>query len=417
MNLPSQLIKSRLRAYSKYFATHGLCVLLTSWVFTVQADALPVNISGFGTLGGSWFSERDADFVPFVQPNGPGRTREFDLLLDSRVGLQVDYALTEQTSITGQAVSEHNADNSITPYLSLANIRHVFDNGLQVRLGRIQPYIFMASEYRLANFANPWVRPPETLYGLFPLVAGDGGDVSMPWNTSVGIFTLRAGGHVFNFDAGRSNASGTDEIIGRNAFYAGLRWQNGGWQGSFIWNSVSLTYNADVVKEALGKLALFDAGIAKKLEINNVLASMLALGVSYEDSKWLFYLEWGKRFSDTALPTAEGWYVTLGRHFGDFMPYFTLSRRDTLYYQHSSSDPTANYIVSRIFTGQNFNQWNYAFGLSYVLHENVMLKGQVNLIRPDAGSSGPYTNNDPDNYNPSKPSTEALVTFNVDFIF
>lgn len=280
-----------------------LFLIMAGQFFSVaQAAENSWRFSGFGTVGGSWFSSSTADFATNTQPKGVGRSTEFDWGVDSRLGAQLDVAVTENLSLTAQAVAERNADRTITPYLSLASLRYEFENGLVFRLGRLQPASYLAAEYRLANFANPWVRTPETVYGLFPLVAQEAVEVRYPFETEYGVFTSWVGVNGYDTKASRSNDGGTDLLKGRNGFYLGLKWQYGLWQAQFTWVRIELTYTTPTIKTALATLGWFDAIEAQKLAIDRAPISLAAVGVTYEGSEWLMMAEWARRDSDS------GWH-------------------------------------------------------------------------------------------------------------
>lgn len=394
-----------------------LAIIAVSFFSSAQADENWLRFSGFGTLGGSWFSSSNAEFATNLQPNGPGRSREFDWGLDSRLGLQIDIALTENTTITAQAVSERNPNKSFTPYLSLASLRHEFDNGLAFRIGRLQPTTYLAAEYRLANFANPWVRTPETVYGLFPLMAQEAIDVTYPLTTDYGIFTGWFGINRYDNKASRGNTGGTDDLKGRNGFYVGLKWQYESWLAKFTWQRTELTYASPSIKRALEAVNWFDPIAAQKLAIKGAPIDTASVGLTYEDSDWLIMAEWARRDSDSGLTSAWGAYLTVGYHLDEALLYATLGRRNTFSPHISSSDPIANEIIKQIFAAQNYSQWKGSVGASYPVRDNILLKCQLDLIAPDNDSYGPYVNHDPVNFNPKRPTVETLVSVNVDFIF
>jgi hypothetical protein len=394
-----------------------LLIMAAQFFSVALADENRLHFSGFGTLGSSWFSSTTADFATNTQPRGAGRSSEFDWGVDSRLGVQLDVAVTENITLTAQAVSERNADRTISPYLSLANLRYEFENGLAFRLGRLQPTLYLAAEYRLANFANPWVRTPETVYGLFPLVAQEAIEVRYPLETEYGVLTGWLGINRYDMKAPRSNIGGTDALKGRNGIYLGLKWQYGLWLAKFTWTRTELTYSNPSIKTALAAVNWFDSAVAQKLAIDGAPITIASLGVTYEGSEWLMMAEWARRDSDSGLASAWGAYVTLGHHFDEALLYATLGRRDSIGYRTSSNNPTASFIIKQIFAAQNYSQWTGSLGASYPVMENMLVKCQIDWIAPDKNSYGPYTNNDPLRYNLNAPTIETLVSVNLDFVF
>jgi len=399
-----------------YSLTIWLCCLTLNSGLSCAADEDRLRISGFGTLGMTHLSNKNADFASNPQPNGPGRTRSIDFGLDSRLGLQLDYELTDQATLTIQTVSERTADKTYTPYISLANLRQEFDNGLAIRVGRTQPTAYLAAEYRLANFANPWVRPPESVYGLIPLIAQESVDVSFPFSTEFGVFTGSVSISRFDFDAPRENASGIDVAKGRNGRTINVKWQNGSWLAKIGWSVNDITYESPSLQAAFAGISFFDPVAARNLAIKNTPVEFIALGVTYEDADWLMMMEWAERSSDSALPNSWGAYATLGRHIGSFFPYVSIGKRGSDGPSVTSKNSTANLIISQLFAAQDSSYQSTSLGMSYNIHKDALLKFQIDWISPDENSYGPYNNHSP-SYNLSHPSTDTLVSVNLDFVF
>jgi len=375
-----------------------------------------LSFHGFGTLGVSHLSNKNVDYRTNIQPSGPGGTYDVDFGLDSRIGVQLDYALSEYTTATIQAVSQRNTDRTFTPHVSLLNLRHEFDNGLAIRAGRIQPTTYLAAEYRLANFPNPWVRPPEVVYGLAPLIAQEAIDVSYPFATKYGIFTGWLGVYKFDVDVGRANQSGTDTAKNRNGRNIGIKWQHGAWLAKAGWTIHDATFESASVKAALAGIGLFDPAAASALALNNTPVEIFSAGITYEDDDWLMMAEWAARKSRSLLSDTWGAYATVGRHFGSVFPYLTIGRQAIDNPSVTSSNAIASQIINQIYKSTDFSQWTASIGMSYPIQEKAILKFQIDWIKPDNGSTGPYTNVSP-GYDSSHPPTDVLISVNLDFVF
>ncbi|MFM9913969.1 MAG: hypothetical protein ACKVN9_10595 [Methylophilaceae bacterium] len=394
--------------------------MVTITMPTAQADDLfssdRLSLHGFGTLGVSHLSNENVDYKTNIQPSGPGGTYDVDFGLDSRLGVQLDYALTEHTTATIQTISQRNTDRTFTPHVSLLNLRHEFDNGLAIRVGRIQPTTYLAAEYRLANFSNPWVRPPEVVYGLVPLIEQQAIDVSYPFATEYGIFTGWLGVFKYDVDIGRINQSGTDTAKIRNGRNIGIKWQHGAWLAKAGWAINDTTLETAPLKAALAGVGLFDPAAANALALNNTPVEVFSAGITYEDSDWLMMAEWAARKSHSLLSDTWGAYVTVGRHLGPVLPYLTIGRQAIDDPSVTSSNPIASQIINQIYKSTNFSQWAASIGMSYPIQEKAILKFQIDWIKPDNGSTGPYTNVSA-GYDSSHPPTDILISVNLDFIF
>ena len=180
-------------------AHRHLFTLLTILFVSGESDAYaeysygPASFSAFGTIGGAWLSNPHVDYVQGTQPVGPGATHDFDLGLDSHLGAQLNITLTPSTLITAQAVVERLTNNSFAPRLTQANLRQEINENLPIRIGRIQSPVFLASDYRLANFSNPWARTPGVLYNIYPLTHLDSAEFTFRHDTTFGTISLNAG--------------------------------------------------------------------------------------------------------------------------------------------------------------------------------------------------------------------------------
>ena len=140
-----------------------------------------LRFSGFGTLGAvhadvsePWGFRRDAS-----QPLHQGGVRGD---VDSRFGLQANYAIDNQLEFVGQVqlkrrVSESKPSDSLE--WAFASYRPTSD--LTIRVGRTSPDIFLLSDYRSVGFAYPWVRPNVETYAILPIFSVEGVDATKVW--------------------------------------------------------------------------------------------------------------------------------------------------------------------------------------------------------------------------------------------
>jgi len=130
-----------------------------------------VTIKGFGTAGFVYNGNNKADFVQDTNfnPRGAGKTENISAVIDSKIGMQLDWQATQQLSFTGQAVSKQDPNNSWVPDLQWAFAKFKILPNLDVRAGRIRPAVFMLSDYLDINYANPWIRPPIEMYSQSPI--------------------------------------------------------------------------------------------------------------------------------------------------------------------------------------------------------------------------------------------------------
>jgi hypothetical protein len=394
-----------------------LAVILLSIAGQPRAQS-DVQLSGFGTLSASHLSSKQFDYAPNVQPYGPGRTVDTDFGLDSRLGLQLDGNLANNFRWTVQTTVYRQPDRDYRPVLTLAHATWIVVPEISLKLGRMQDNSFLASDYRLANLPNPWVRPPPEVYGIMPLIHEDG--IAGTWKFPLGSgytdvsLALTQG----DFEGSRSNQTGVDPIKVRDLKRLVARWQESQWQLKASVSRREVTYLPDSMTRALNLMANFDPALARELALIDKRVDIYTLGASWEDNDWLVQAEWVKRRSVSAFANAEGGYLTLGRRLGAWMPFATISYRHTEGPSGSSGDATAQAILVKLFEGQRRNNRTLSLGTSYALSASQILRAQVDFINPGSPSwgSGPYHNHAPD-FDPNRPPSARLYTLGVDFIF
>lgn len=395
-----------------------LIFLVTLLVAAAATAEDSLHFSGFGTLTGAWFSSNDADFTPNTIPYGPGRSKSVDFGLDSRIGGQIDIDLGHSLKLTAQAIMQRQPDRRYTPQLSLAHIRWQTLEKLAFRAGRMQDNSFLASEYRLANLSNPWVRPPPEVYGLIPLIYEDGVDANWGVPTGLGLFDFSLSLSRGDFDVARSNEGGVDPVSIRRTRRLVARWQNGNWLAKASWGKRELSYHPNNLQMAIDMISLLDPATGKQLDIQDTVLKTWTLGLSYDSDDWLFMAEWARRQSLSAFADGEGAYFLAGHRFGKTMPYFVLARRNTAGSSLHSSNSQAEYIIDQLFTSQRRQNTSLSLGLNHALTPELILRAQIDFIRPKDNSwgAGPY-NNHSANYNFEHPPIERLISLGLDFVF
>lgn len=379
----------------------------------------PASLNAFGTLGGAWLSNSQVDYSSGpAQSSGPGRSWNFDTALDSRVGGQLNISPTLSTLITAQAVAERLPDGQFLPRLTIANIRQEFLNDFAIRVGRIQSPMYLAAEYRLANFSNPWVRTPRELYALYPLTHQDGVDVSFRHDTFMGQITMNSG--YGWLDQSVRESYGTANIKLRDLYFVTARLDNGRWRLKLSMLNTTAQASSKDVNKLVNAVKLFgDPQAARQVDVDGKGYSVYSVGLSYDSGDWLFMGEWAITRSDTMtiLPDLHGGYLTAGYHIGRFMPQVTLGYQNTQNRRVHGNNPSSDSILKSAFAATRNDYRTVAFGLNYAATDSIILRGQVDLIQPNNGSNGPYIVGPGSRYNPNHPGLDELVSLTLDFIY
>ncbi len=382
----------------------SLCVTLFP-VTTLAIDLLAngrLSLRGFGTVGVSCYSSDTLDFLREERPDGPGKNRRCDHQIDSNVGLQVDANLTDSVQITGQATSYHRADDTYTPELTLANLRWVINDKLNLRLGRMQLPIYFSSEYRNVLYAQTWVRPPTEVYNLATAYSIDG--LELNYNQMLSDWELRVSTGVAEsrFDTTWSDAPHNTYEAKVHLGYLDLRLSKQSWQfkasllgGKLSWHQPQVDY----------LLSLLNPQLASDLMMIDKRLIIASGGVRYENNDWLIQTEYLYRTIDSFYRDQHGIYLLMGHRFGKWMPYSIFSKR------WSESQGKENHatlldaaLAQAIVNGTYDDHNSVALGLSRQLGEKAIIKYQANIVMPDSGFLQSTT-------------IDTLHTLNLDFVF
>ncbi len=184
----------------------NLILLFTPLVVAAEASAVEFHFGGFGTGSFSTFNNTKADYVLNDQPEGPGRTRSSDIGLDSSLGVQFDLGLNKSLDLGLQIVADRNPDRTVTPEVTVAQMRWRLSPALTVRLGKMPIGAFLNAETRKVRFTMPWVRPPLEVYSLVPTSSRDGVDIIHEGKLGCWFSELHGGLVRSRFDVPLSNS-------------------------------------------------------------------------------------------------------------------------------------------------------------------------------------------------------------------
>jgi hypothetical protein len=304
--------------------TLAALALLQAQAQAALVDDGKLSISGFGTLGVAKSDTDVAKFARYNQATGVGDS--WRLGLDTNLGLQASYKVSEQLSGTVQVLTRKNTSTSFTTDLTWAFLKYKASDELSVRAGRVQMPTFLISDYQNVGYANTMMRPPIELYGQVPIENLDGVDVNYQ--------------HAFgdtNFTAQAAVGSARGKLfVAAAATVAHYRAPSHGISLSLEHGPLMLRYahlqakmNSDDVTPVntlantlaavgfaqLGRDIGFIGG--KKIKFD-------ALGATLDWNNLLLQAEFGKRRSVDPIYVAQtdAWYVLAGYRIGAFLPYY-----------------------------------------------------------------------------------------------
>lgn len=384
-----------------------------------------LRFSGFGTIG----------LVNVDAPKGWGfrrsteqgsSSKETRVDVDSRLGLQVNYALNQQFELVGQVLAMRRrsdaADGDAIEW-AFAAYRPTAD--LTLRAGRLNLDQYVMSDYRNVGFAYPYVRPPVEFYGSIPTNL-NGMDVTQAWNTDDARWRFKG-------FFGRSKASG---LPLKDLFGFSVARESDGLMLRAGWTRARLAHNAAAITKLIDGLnqvqavpvpsvAAEAAALRDDLDLAAKPATYATVGLSYEHSDWLMAAEATKVSLGNARATAE--YASLGRRMGDFTLFGTVSGSQT----SATLRPMPTWgatlapllgpalaqqaqmlgVAATTSANRTTRQITYSLGARWDIHPRMALKLQWDhtKIRPSGGFLWSGATNDP--------GSADVATVLLDFVF
>ena len=400
-------------------------IMLSIWLSTWPAYGLAVDfyLSGFGTIGVSCFDNNNADFRRDDVPKGPGRTHRCSGELDSKIGVQGDWTLTDSLEATLQLTAMHNSDDSFEPQLTLANLRWQFADNWKMRVGRMQNPNFMYSEFRNVNYAQPWARPIGELYNTLPTFLHDGIEFLYSHRINDWQFEYHMGLAQSDFQYPLSNTA--DQLqVNIQTSYLNISASKGAWLFKAGIAPSRSTATSQMVEGILSSLRTAgETALANDIEINDSPYTLYSAGFQYEHHDWLISGAISTRPTEGFVyhPTAA--YISVAKHIGLWTPYIALARLEgEMDDAHNTLNPITQAALYQQVDGllsstHDLDRTSLIVGFARELNHQMTLKVQANFIQPDKSSFGDYINHHPAAYDFASPGTDTLFTVNLDFVF
>jgi hypothetical protein len=330
----------------------GLCLAQS-----VNADDFNTTVSGYGTIGGTYTGDSSLSYLhnasEFKSTNS-----QFDLGLDSRIGVQATFTYGTDLSVIVQEEAKRRGSNDLDPGTEWAFIQYKPTDDLKLRLGRVALATFLMSDFRDVGYAQTWFVAPNEIYADEPFETLDGAQAL--WHVAIGPVGLDLEGE-YGTTSQTEQSNGTEFSISAKSAYN---------------LAAALTYQSFLLRVAETTVSWPQAlPVSATTEINYVNHDkFLSLGFQYDNSTAIVLAEWAKR-TENAIPLVNlplvactDWYVAGGWRFGKWTPLLSYAKTkaspDLLLVTVPYSTPSAS--------------------LRYDVVANLALKAQ--LIRPQAGN-------------------------------
>ncbi|MCW5643154.1 MAG: hypothetical protein KIT63_13730 [Rhodoferax sp.] len=392
-----------------------------------------LRISGFGTLGlthanapAGWGYRRD-----IAQPANDGGTRGD---VDSRLGVQFNYAPTPQFELVAQLVATRRsryAPSSDAIEWAFAAYRP--QPSVAVRVGRLNIDSFLLADYRNVGFAYRFARPPVDFYGSLPFSL-DGIDVAKDFQFEDGRWRLKG-------FAGRSSSgdlSADSRVVVKPVYGVTVSRESNGLtlRAGMAYAGLATRAPAlDPLVDALGAMSAVPVpdvaaqarAFHSRLDNSGKFTRYMSLGMGYETPDWLWTLEL-TRVNGSGTSGFTAGYAGVGRRFGAVTVFGGVSRISTSGLPVVAPDwataltpvlgpaaaAQAQVLASSAayaINGSGANQQTVSLGLRWDFQPQMSLKLQWDRIRTDAYGGRLWSNS-------TLASGHANVTSVVlDFVF
>lgn len=303
------------------WAAQGVAWMTALACMTAQA-AVQWDFSGFASLGAGKINKNDLTFLDY--------TGEWSFDSDTMVGVQGIVSPADRLSITGQLVSRgfssNDAYDTYVPAVEWFFVSYDLTQGTRLRAGRLRTPHYLFSESLEVGYSYPWARPPVDMYVPFKEQFShfDGADIAYQTSvsgveTELKLFGGQMSGTFLGIDIEVARVVGVTATLRKDDMT--LRY-------GVNTNKTSLTVpSGDQLIEGFNLAArLYPdtfSGISENFYNDNQEYQYHGLGINWEPGNWsliaerFLFLGPEKQFS----LDSHGWYVSVGRQFGDWMPY------------------------------------------------------------------------------------------------
>lgn len=403
----------------------GLTLALTAQDVRAEETMLsePFHVSGFGSTGAVHSNNRLADFTSSVpKTQGAGYSDRISAGVDSRLGMQLDVAVSRQWDAVIQVIAEQHADHTYRPAIEWANIQYQITPDLALRAGRIALPLFWAAAYRKVGFAYPWVRTPCEVYGSVPISNSDGVDVTYRWrhNAVKSVTQLFYGGSAaptaFNAHIAAHNLAGLSNTLEYGALSTHI---------SLVTTQLSVDA-ARPLFDAFRQFGMPGAQIADQYDPDRKRNNGISVGLNFDPGNWFAISELGRLNTRSFAGSKNVFYASIGYRSGTLTPYFVYATTRTAGNTSDSglnlSALPAQSVPAAALLNSNLNtllrtisaQTTLTTGVRWDVIRNVALKLQFDRVLPQNGSFGMLTNVQP-GFHPGQPVN--VISAILDFVF
>lgn len=360
----------------------------------LQTYSYGIKLQGFGTVGVTHSSSDSADYVRDVsQP--AGARGGWTPVVDSLLGVQANYELEKSWEGVVQVASRYRYDKSYRPEVAWAFLKYDLTENLTLRLGRISPEVFMASDLRMVAYSYLPARLPPDYFNWVPVYYVDGADALINAPSQEGLYK-------FKIFFGRASEqipvrerlwdSSGSRVIGAYADYL-----QGPWQVRLTY--ARLYYRKDFPGDELRSglnLTGFPSAIsaASALSTKDKSSHFASIGMFYEKDALQMQLMLATVKHDSALfENLRSGYAIVGYRLFPFTPYvgYSFARSyakaiTTGLHEVVPQFAELNAGVAAMMRSSHVDQHTFFAGIRWDVTSTTALKVQWDSVRGDQSS-------------------------------
>ena len=299
-----------------------------------------------------------------------GITEESEVKDLSLFALQGTFDVTQQSQIVMQLVGRGADDWE--PKVEWAYLSHRPTNNLQLRAGKMRIPFFMYSDSLEVGYAQPWARPPQSVYGPIAVTSYVGADATYNFNFDNSSLTT-------TFFTGFTDEEGNSgDVELRNIAGLNLTWTD------YVWTvrAVAATAEADIDATRLAALVPPNVTVDSQLADGDR-GNFYGLGASYDDGSWQIIGEVTRVEVDGKFADTDSAYLSVGHRFGSWTPYiaagWTESKDDEERLGLFINQPQAGIVVPENIL--NYQRNEYSVGTRWDITPGVAIKADITHVR------------------------------------
>lgn len=367
-------------------AALGMAVLQACAVSATESDATSWDASGFGSVGvaRSTLSEARYRLAPSYQY---GVSDVWSSVLDTRLGVQLQYKWNASWQWVGQAVWHRTSNDDLTLDPTWFYLKYQPSAELEILAGRVRHSLFMITDEFDVGFAWLWVRPPVEVYSLVAESSFIDG-VKVRHRRYVGDYLLTSEAHY-----GVMTIDREPRVHIHNNYNAGVALTLAGeyWTARLSAVQASTELRSSRLDPLVNAMSTVSADIAAEYQVTSLPTQRyINAGVRYEDGAWWGQAEYvklwlGSRF----LPNKQGMYGTLGYRFEQWTPYLSVASQqvDLSAAETRLPEPLLTQ-TNQVLRGLNSAQRSYSLGLRMDLWSHASAKVQLDQVHQAADATG-----------------------------